>query len=82
MDYFSSFERDDALEEGLALLEKLRSALPPDRESAVDEAKALLVRASQIYSAAQLAAKTYPKEKSNLYDVLPDEYKAVLEGYL
>ena len=82
MDYFTSWEQDDALEEGIALLEKLRGALPPGRESAVDDAKALLIRAAQLYKAAHLAASAYESEKVSLYDLLPQSYKALLEGYI
>lgn len=46
-------ENDDALRRGLELLEELRSALPSEKQNAVDEAKALLCHAARLYKDAQ-----------------------------
>ncbi|MGN1250143.1 MAG: hypothetical protein ACI4XW_08665 [Candidatus Spyradocola sp.] len=55
-------DNDDALRRGLDLLEELRGALPPEKQHAVDEAKALLCRAARLYKDAQKRLEQQQKE--------------------
>ncbi len=71
-------ERDDALEEGLRLLESLRSALPPNKAAAIDEAKKLLISAAELYNRAKDTQDRLIYDPSILADLLPPEKKRML----
>lgn len=71
-------EKDDALEEGLELLEKLRAALPPDKSRAVDEAKVLLRSAAELYHEAHDAQRRMAADPSALANLLPPDKKRLL----
>lgn len=47
--YDGIFQDDNSLIRALDLLETLRGVLPPEKEIALDQAKALLIQASKVY---------------------------------
>lgn len=73
-----SAPRDDALEEGLALLETLRAALTPDKSYAVDEARRLLIEAAELYRQASSTTEQIHTDPSALAKLLPPEKKQLL----
>ncbi len=80
MAWYADFvaEQDDALEEGLSLLESLRSALPPHKSAAIDEAKRLLISAAELYNKARDAQDRLCADPSALADLLSPEKKEFL----
>jgi hypothetical protein len=71
-------EQDDALAEGLRILESLRSVLPQHKRAAIDEAKELLISASELYHEAKHAQDRLLDDPSALAAMLPPEKKRLL----
>jgi|GEM_PF-6021891 len=71
-------KEDDALEEGFALLERLRSALPPEKAGAIDEAKELLASAAKLFTDARDAQQRARNNPSALAGLLPPEKRELL----
>lgn len=72
-------EADEALEEGLRLLDLLRTALPPDKVDAVDEAKQLLKEAASLYAQARDATSSLGQDQQVLESLLPPGKRRIFQ---